>query len=276
MNNVEEKTSIASTICLNCIFADYNSEDVQTDCKADRLQLFEKHGYEIKDTEMDNKVCFVLEGKTCVYYRNAIWSKQYYKTDDISTIHKQVKKELKIPYHAIVFYRDTDSLEDLSNRLKELHSQEVKPKIVTVIDRSHAVEDMTGQIMKLFQKYSFDFWRTQRIQTVDQIDNDIIDLAYDSTKNIANYMFYIIFESSVQIPTQMSKDIHKSLHDDMKSFVVLLPNSQGVGKTVLKIAHRKYNGNSFTIPLEDKIIHYDDAPHLIKKVEDICPSLQKS
>ena len=89
-------------------------------------------------------------------------------------------------------------------------------------------------------------------------------------------MFYIIFESSVQIPTQMSKDIHKSLHDDMKSFVVLLPNSQGVGKTVLKIAHRKYNGNSFTIPLEDKIIHYDDAPHLIKKVEDICPSLQKS
>ena len=26
--------------------------------------------------------------------------------------------------------------------------------------------------------------------------------------------------------------------------------------------------------LEDKIVHYDDAPHLIKKVEEICPSLQ--
>mgnify|MGYP001440049571 CR=1 FL=1 len=25
-----------------------------------------------------------------------------------------------------------------------------------------------------------------------------------------------------------------------------------------------------------RIVHYDDAPHLIKKVEEICPSLQVS
>ena len=217
MDNVDEKTSVASTICLNCIFADYNSNNVQTGCKANRLELFEKHGCEIKDTELNDKTCFVIEGKTCVYYRNSNWGKKFYKTDDIDIIKDKVR-----------------------------------------------------------QKYQFDFWRTQRIQATDQIDNDIIDLAYDNTKNTTNYMFYIVFECSISIPNEMSKDIHKSLHDDMKSFVVLLPNNQGVGKGALKVAHQKYTGNSFTIPLEDKIVHYDDAPHLIKKVEEICPSLQQS
>ena len=129
--------------------------------------------------------------------------------------------------------------------------------------------------MKICQNYKFDHWRIQTVQATDQIDNDIIDLVYDSTKKM-KYMFYTILECSHSIPKDMSKDIHKSLHDDMKSFVVLTPNSDGIGKTVLKVAHEKYSGNSFTIPLEDKIVHYDDAPHLIKKVEEICPSLQVS
>ena len=271
-----DKTSIASTICLNCIFADYNSNNVQTGCKANRLELFEKHGCEIKDTELNDKTCFVVEGKTCVYYRNSNWGKKFYKTDDIDIIKDKVRQELKIPYHAILFYRDTDTLENLSHRLNELHNQDVKPKMVTVIDRSHGEYNLSGEIIKVFEKYQFDFWRTQRIQATDQIDNDIIDLVYDNTKNTTNYMFYIVFECSISIPNEMSKDIHKSLHDDMKSFVVLLPNNQGVGKGALKVAHQKYTGNSFTIPLEDKIVHYDDAPHLIKKVEEICPSLQQS
>ena len=87
-------------------------------------------------------------------------------------------------------------------------------------------------------------------------------------------MFYIIFETAHSIPKQMSKDIHISLHDKMNSFVILEANTSGIGYCALKVAHEKYNGNSFTIPLEDKIVHYDDAPHLIKKVEEICPSLQ--
>ena len=125
------------------------------------------------------------------------------------------------------------------------------------------------------REYSFAYWKVQRIQAVDQLDTDVIDLSYDNTKRLA-YMFYITFECKYTIPLEMSADIHKSLHDDMKSFSILLPNSQNSGGGALKLAHEKHAGNSFSIPLADKIRHYDDAPHLIKKVEEICPSLRVS
>ena len=62
----------------------------------------------------------------------------------------------------------------------------------------------------------------------------------------------------------------------MKVFSVLLPNKNKIGGGALKVAHAKHGGNSFSIPLEDKIKYYNDSPHLIKQVEEICPSLQTS
>ena len=265
---------MSSTLCKNCIFADYDKE-VQIGCKANRLEKFEQANIPILELNEDNnESSLIVEGKVCVYYRNKEWMKSKYEDKSEADILDIVKKELRIPYHVLLFVRKEDTVDSLKLRLSELENQKIKPKIVTII-RLHTTHGSASDIMKLCQQNSFDHWRIQTIPTVDQIDTDIIDLAYDSTKSM-KYMFYITLECSQPIPSAMSKDIHKSLHDDMKAFSVLLPNSNNVGRGALKAAHAKHAGNSFTILLEDKIKHYDDAPHLIKKVEEICPSLQTS
>ena len=43
---------------------------------------------------------------------------------------------------------------------------------------------------------------------------------------------------------------------------------------MLRIAQEKYSGNSFGIKIEDKIKFYEDDVHMIKRVEDLCPSLK--
>ena len=108
---------------------------------------------------------------------------------------------------------------------------------------------------------------------VDQSDMAAIDVCYDNTKSM-KFFFYTIFEASKPIPASFSEEIHYAVQEKMESFVILEPNSEGNGTTVLKAAHAKYGGNSFDIDLKDKIIHYDDSVHLIRKVEDICPSLR--
>ena len=275
MSKDNNKISMSSTICANCTFAEYDKK-TQTGCKANRLELFKKHNIPMMVSEVEGHKTFIIEGKVCVYYRNETWAKEHYKTKDIDKILSLVKKELQIPYHAIVFFRENDSIEDVKNRLTELQNQTVKPKIVTLVDKcSFTTKSNTADLMKTLQEYDFAYWRVQTVQLAEQIDNDIIDLVYDSTKN-NKYMFYVCFECSHQIPDSFSQEIHRSLQDEMKAFTVLLPNENNVGKTVLKIAHKKYGGNSFAIPLEEKIKHYDDATFLIKKVEEICPSLNLS
>ena len=64
------------------------------------------------------------------------------------------------------------------------------------------------------------------------------------------------------------------MYEDLKSFSCLRPNINNNGLTVLRIAQEKYSGNSFGIKIEDKIKFYEDDIHMIKKVEDLCPSLK--
>ena len=283
--DTDKQVSTSSTWCANCIFADFD-ENVQKGCKANRLDKFKKADIPVIQTHIEDTTSFVIDGKSCVYYRNDTWARTYYPDQSDTGILQSIQNELGIPYHAIVFLRDKEhkrseitnvktALDNLQNRLSELSNQKVKPKIVTVVNRLHSIEDHSAQIISMIQKCEFSHWKIQTVKSTDQLDTDIIDLSYDHTKKMT-YMFYICFESEYSIPSTMSEDIHISLHDNMKSFTVLLPNTQNVGRGALKAAHAKYSGNAFSILLEDKITHYNDAPHLIKKVADICPSLQTS
>ena len=275
MPRSEGLVPISSTFCMDCVFAQFNEKKTQIGCKANRIEKFKNANIPITEITDDDTTAYIIEGKACVYYRNKDWATEYYKNISEENLLPTIQQELKIPYHAILFMRNNDTIDNVKARLLELEQQAVPPKIVTVVDRSHLAEPITKELLAIFSNYHFAYWRVQTIQAVDQVDTDIVDLVYDSTKKIP-FMFYITFESHSPIPISFSQELHTSLHDDMKAFTVLIPNTQNIGGGALKIAHAKHAGNSFGIPLEAKIRHYDDAPHLIKKVEEICPSLQAS
>ena len=224
---------MTSTLCSKCVFADYDHNNIQTGCYASRIEKFEAANIPVSQLVDDNQTSYIIEGKTCVYYRNNSWAHQTYNNDSKEYVLAKIKEELKIPYHVILFLRSTDTIDDLNNRLFELTQQKIKPKIVTVIDRSHS-QDTQGLPLIHTSKYSFDYWRVQTIQAIDQIDTDVIDLVYDSTKKI-QYMFYIVFECQYQIPLTISEEIHTAVHDNMKAFTILLPNAHGVGAGALKL-----------------------------------------
>ena len=267
--------TVSTTVCRKCVFAQYDGNE-QVGCAAGRLDVFRQNGVEVMEAEDEERKFFLIKNKACPYFQHKDSCEEILKTHSLEDLHKKVAASLKIPYHALVFLRRNDSLEDLEKRLSELQKQSVPPAIVTVVDRSHSENDLTPTIVGLFHNnYSFDTWRTQRVRSTDVTDMFIVDICYDNTKAM-KYFFYTIFESSKPIPATFSEEIHYSIHEKMKSFVVLEPNSDGVGETVLKMAHEKYAGNSFDVRLKDKLIHYDDGANLIRKVEDLCPSLRKS
>ena len=267
--------SVSTTSCRQCVFAEYE-DNVQTDCAAGRFELFNKNGIDLVYAEDAEKKFYLVKDKACIYFRHIDSCVELLESKTISELKDMIRSSLKIPYHVLLFLRKGDTLEDLKKRLSELESQSVKPRIVSVIDRTHSETDMTPKIVGLFHNtYSFEHWRTQRVVSTDNSDMYIVDICYDNTKSI-KYLFYTIFEVSKPIPSSFSEEIHHSVQEKMQSFVLLEPNDEGTGKTVLKIAHAKYGGHSFDVDIKDKLIHYDDGAHLIRKVGDLCPSLRTS
>ena len=289
--------SVSTTSCRKCVFADYEG-NTQVGCNAGRMEVFEKNGVDFICVEDEEETYYLIKDKACPYFRHVDACEEALKNQTVDELKEAVKASLKIPYHVMLFLRREHSsstdvpemklianrrareewqkelLEGLEQRLSELEQQAIKPKIISVIDRTHSTIDLTPKIVGLFHnKYSFDTWRTQRIASIDRSDGEVIDICYDTTKNL-KYFFYTVFEASSPIPDSFSEEIHHAIQEDMKSFVVLEPNSDGNGKTVLKMAHAKYGGNSFEVDIKDKIVHYDDSVHLIRKVEELCPSLR--
>ena len=260
-----------STSCKNCYFAEYKG-NTQTGCSLDRLEKYKNIKATVIEAYDDNKEFYVIQDKICVYYRNHefIEKLRLSNREDILT---KIKSELRAPYHLILFFREDDTQEDLEKCIQGAANQKIKPKVFTVINKFNKHVE-ASKIMEIVNHYGFDYWRIQNAANLEfEWDRDLIDLSYDSTKK-HKYLFYSVFETLQGIPFSFSEEIHDAMYEDLHVFSCLLPNNNGNGLTVLRIAQEKYSGSSFGIKIEEKIKFYDDDSHLIKKVETLCPSLK--
>ena len=271
--NSQAEVSVASTSCRQCVFCNYE-DDEQVGCHANRLQVFSDNDIPILQIEDDEKKYFLIEDKACPYFRHVDIYAGLLEKMSMSELKVEVASSLRMPYQAMIFLRDADSLDMLKERLDELDGQYAKPTIVTIIDRSHSEVDLSPQIVGLFHRiYDFKDWRTQRVQAVDASDLSTVDICYDNTKKLKSF-FYTTFEASQAIPALFSKELHDSVIEDMQAFTVLNGIDEHHGRTVLCAAHAKYGGNSFDVDLRAKLVHYNDSIDLIKSVEELCPSFK--
>ena len=270
MNQMPEGFEI-STSCKNCYFADYDGK-TQTGCRLNRIEKYKNINASVVEVYDEDKEFYVIQDKICVYYRNHEFINELglRSEDDIL---KTVKSELKAPYHLLLFFRENDTEKELEKCIEIASNQKIKPKVFTVINKFNNNVD-PSKIMQIANHYGFENWRIQNAANVEfEWDRDLIDLSYDNTKK-HKFLFYTVFETLQGIPPSFSEEIHDAMYEDLHAFSCLLPNANENGLSVLRIAQEKYSGNSFGIKIEEKIKFYEEDAHLIKKVEDLCPSLK--
>lgn len=102
-----------------------------------------------------------------------------------------------------------------------------------------------------------------------------MDLVIDNTKYEYKVLFYIIFRSGFEVPLTVSDEIQKYVVQDMNNLAYAYPNKEENGEIVNINMHLKHAGNSFNIPIVEKLKEFEEGvkPY-IHKVEDICPSLK--
>ena len=240
INNV----SAISTVCKNCLFAIYDN-DTQVGCKFDRTEKANNHSYyKLVEAEDEEKEFYIIDNHICPYQRTESWIHSSH--EDIESM---VRKEVFMPWAAILFYRC--DISELKQRIQELKSQSIQPNIISLVLNSTIPAEKLKDILTDIDN-SFGSWYVQKVLDEDLGDRLSIDICFDKMKR-DKFMFYACFESHKPIDEDLYYKIHKYVIDEMKTYGVIKDKQLLHNMIVSKPVHKKYGGNGNNVPLEYKV-----------------------
>ena len=276
MSEEDLKVSQVHTACKNCVFSVYE-KNTQTSCKLDKIKDYKDAGISVIEVQDGEKDFYVIDGRFCMFYRNEEVM-QKYSQDSWA---EMVQLQTKVPYHAIILIGEKSSFKEVKAACNKLKKQSVKPNMVTFINKQYPnyVNDPENHIkpsdlLQLLSDSGFHKYNLKNVYNDEIEDRALIDLVFDSSKD-APYPFYVVFESSFDIPLSFSKDLNDAILIKMLQIGFAKPVDDINGMIVNRVAHKKHSGNSFYVNLEDKIEKYEEnGTKFIYEATDICPNLR--
>ncbi|NVM35957.1 MAG: hypothetical protein HWN81_10195 [Candidatus Lokiarchaeota archaeon] len=267
------------TCCKNCVFS-VIKENKQIDCKLNKIKDYENADVEVLDLKHSNgNIYKVINGRLCLFYRHPELMEKYPQ----SNWEKIVELQTKVPYQAMLILEKEASFKQLKQSLKKLYDQEIKPNLVTLINKQYCsyIESegrkdfiKPSHILELLKSFNFHQYSLKNVYDNTLSNRDLIDITYDATKE-KPYPFYIVFDTSFDVPKDFSKNLNDAILIKMMQLGFAKPVDDINGMIVSTIAHKKHGGNSFNINLEDKILKYEkNSNKFIFEATDICPSLK--
>ncbi len=274
------------TACKNCIFATWKG-DTQIGCKVGRIEQYRNIDPNIVlEVYDEDKEFYTINNRICLYYRNEEWLKRkrfsrlaerifYEKVsdtnqveyDDIDEYKSIARKEMQIKCHFIITYNRNQDITNLEHTLESIQCQKIQPTIVTVINRN-LDKISNSQITTMLEDYfpNILLWKVQGAINLNLSDLAYIDMAFDATK-YKIYTLYITVPAGILLNPDLMQELDEAINDDLQTFHMI----QGEYTTIVpKQIHYLNGGNSFNIPLSDKL-----NSNNIKSIEDICPIHQK-
>ena len=131
---MENKISVVSTTCRDCLFAEYN-DDTQVGCHLGKIDKIKSHPvYELREATDNSKNFYVLNYHLCLHQRIKGWP---HDDKSIEEMTSAVKEEVKMNWGAILVLTD-EPLSDMSRvqkRLEEILDQPKPPSWIGIINQ---------------------------------------------------------------------------------------------------------------------------------------------
>jgi hypothetical protein len=263
----EQLLNKVHTSCKNCIWANYEG-NTQIDCGLGRIKKY-KNVIECYDEE---KEFFVINKAYCLFYRN----KDTVDVSDLEDLYKHIRKQAEIQYQLIIILEDKQDIYGTFCSIESAIKQDVKPKILTVVNRSKKA-GVGKELADYLRKYDkvFNIWKVQNLVNTSLTREDCVDIVLDGTM-YKTFSLYVVINSGFELPDTFSEELDSAINDEILTFAMLLPDENGNGMVVPKMVHKIYNGNSHGIYLETKIREFlCNSEAQIIPISKVCQSFQK-
>lgn len=305
MEEAQERTElhVLHTSCKDCVFAEYEMTSkastlgvpvmtkTQVGCHIGRLDKYRAQGAEIVQAYDDEAEFEIVDGRSCPAFRHHLseWAKKVHPDNRADA----VRQEMTIRTDVLVILISAGDVDHMQRTFDSLKKLALKPSSVVVLNNGSGVK--MGKLVATLNKVAGGLnWNVVDVveKRADGSPVDLsrcIDIAVPKMKG----HFYTILLPGDQLPEKFTAELDKAVVDEMGRFVILEPNSNGVGLTVSLGFHKApmINGNKAvpaaaleeggdehllltTVTEKAKYLAEKmNSPHLVAKAEDVCPSL---
>lgn len=267
------------TSCKDCIYAIYDElNKTQIGCQFNKIEKLKNNGIDVIESYDDDKEFFVLDKHACMSYRES-----HFLIGKTIEEAKEITRNQMSPRIAAVININNDNKEKISNIIKCIHNQ--TKQFYEVIFCTSSSDVKPSDIIKIINENKCSFkWTIKQIVDDYWLGSRSINISVQKSKST----YFAIFNCDFNIPNKFVEEIDIAICDDMKRFIILEPiDDKGNGALFQTYAFNSLRGNeeAFIEEEENKPAHtffdkinYIAAKqglmHLIKKCEEICPSMK--
>ena len=245
------------TACKLCIFAEYE-DDLQVGCQAEMIGKYTEAGAEIIEVYDDEKKFYVLNNRRCMMQRLPLWAAEVPENERI----ERARKEGQIKYQVVISCKNGD-YGSLANTVYSLIDQTVPPSHITVLSPDSA-EQMGA--LYLLQDCGIPWKLSHTLEEASTMR--WVDLLLKS----CSFPFIGIFNDGVDVPKDTFEKIDNYINDDLKSFLVLTPNSNNDGLIIPFSIYNDFKATNFT---QTFLEYVEDNNCLTKPKTEIVPDFPK-
>jgi hypothetical protein len=243
------------TICKDCVFADFNQDDVQTGCQFGRLPRFEKNGAVITQEEADF-VTYFRVSRFCTAVRTQEWADR--QSDQTPAgLRIAAYEEFKLRPLAVVYVDSSHSDEDVERSIASLASQDLPPAHLTVCYRGQFGRAESRAMRFGMEPPPFSWNVIQGEEATpeqhEQYDGDDYRRLIDEAVYPTSLLHYTAAKAGFVWPEGFFDKLDYAKNIDLKQIVGVYPKADRPGEGFLSLVpfHRQAGENRFK-PLWEK------------------------
>lgn len=261
------------TICKHCVFAEYGDttelssepdekrKRFQIGCHADLLRKYQKVA-EFETVEEEDIKYFKIKDRLCIGCRLPAWMEEAKSRE--GGWQGQLEREMAVTYTLILPLTVGANIQHLKDTVSYVNEMKNKPIKVIVVKYDSDIRH--ADLLEECKKISVP-WVMEIIFEDDITIERAIDIV--ATKTIG--VFYSVCTPGSK-PYDFVDKMYDALRNRLEQILLLMPDEEGNGLTVLRNAHNKFGGNSTEVSAidADKKTKNELLISLVSKIYKFC------
>jgi len=260
----EHKEDKVETLCLNCIFAEWEintyGNKEQVGCSAKILTKFD---YEECIDDKTKTEFYAIPGRVCLYNRSEAWAKTHTSMEDLVL---KARQEITLRLTTVVYMGENHTEDDLINTIKSLVQNKLQPCYIIFIFND--VKLAPSYLMPLLAKHLSDSHIQFRMEFIQERGASTFRCIDICTKKVET-TFFAWFNAGFIVQPNFISNLDIALNDNLERFLVLTGDENYNGLVIQRLIARQIGGSIGERNLLEKLKHIMEAQecqHLIKPV----------